>query len=162
MYNPGLGRFMTEDPLGLEAGPNPYDYCNNDPTNETDPSGLKGAPTPITPEEPLPTPWGPEEPFPGELGPGGESGSLGPALGAGGIILLIPTTCGTHDEITNDDLQPPINHLKDDCYRWYYQDCAACKRYHSARDRALCYERAAIELDKCIRTSIDRFPENIA
>jgi hypothetical protein len=31
---------MEEDPLGLAAGPNPYEYVGNRPTNAIDPSGL--------------------------------------------------------------------------------------------------------------------------
>ncbi len=39
-YDPELGRFLSEDPLGLSAGINPYAYVGNSPTNGTDPSGL--------------------------------------------------------------------------------------------------------------------------
>jgi RHS repeat-associated protein len=38
-YDPVLGRFLTEDPLGLEAGANLYAYVQNAPTNYTDPWG---------------------------------------------------------------------------------------------------------------------------
>jgi RHS repeat-associated protein len=42
-YEPGTGRFLSEDPLGLAAGDaNPYRYLRNDPLNGTDPSGLCG------------------------------------------------------------------------------------------------------------------------
>jgi RHS repeat-associated protein len=40
-YAPDLGRFMSEDPLGLSGGQfNLYSYARNDPVNLTDPSGL--------------------------------------------------------------------------------------------------------------------------
>jgi hypothetical protein len=39
-YNPTLGRFVSEDPAGLQGGLNAYAYCNNDPINCTDPSGM--------------------------------------------------------------------------------------------------------------------------
>ncbi len=39
-YDPVLGRFISEDPLGLSAGINPYVFANNDPVNGSDPSGL--------------------------------------------------------------------------------------------------------------------------
>jgi uncharacterized protein RhaS with RHS repeats len=40
-YNPLLGRWMEEDPLGFEAGDaNLYRYVSNDPTNLVDPTGL--------------------------------------------------------------------------------------------------------------------------
>ena len=41
-YDPELiGRFLTEDPLGFEAGINHYVYVNNNPINANDPEGLK-------------------------------------------------------------------------------------------------------------------------
>jgi RHS repeat-associated protein len=44
LYNPGLGRFLSQDPLRLGAGDtNFYRYAANRPTIETDPSGTTGA-----------------------------------------------------------------------------------------------------------------------
>lgn len=39
-YDPSLGRFISEDPIGLAGGINVYAYVGNDPVNATDPSGL--------------------------------------------------------------------------------------------------------------------------
>ena len=39
-YDPNIGRFVSEDPLGLQAGINPYVFANNDPINGADPSGM--------------------------------------------------------------------------------------------------------------------------
>jgi RHS repeat-associated protein len=40
-YNPTLGRFMSEDPKGFDAGDyNLFRYCHNDPIDFTDPMGL--------------------------------------------------------------------------------------------------------------------------
>ncbi len=42
-YQANIARFLQQDPLGLEAGdPNLYRYVENDPVNQTDPSGLQG------------------------------------------------------------------------------------------------------------------------
>ena len=42
-YNPTIGRFMSEDPKGYDAGDyNLYRYCSNDPWDKTDPTGLFG------------------------------------------------------------------------------------------------------------------------
>lgn len=41
-YHPTLGRFISEDPLGLEAGVNTYAYVDGDPTMYTDPEGEFG------------------------------------------------------------------------------------------------------------------------
>jgi hypothetical protein len=40
VYDPTVGRFLTEDPSGLLVDPNPYRYVSNSPTNFTDPTGL--------------------------------------------------------------------------------------------------------------------------
>jgi RHS repeat-associated protein len=41
VYSASLGRFMTKDPIGFNAGDvNLYRYVNNNPVNFTDPSGL--------------------------------------------------------------------------------------------------------------------------
>jgi RHS repeat-associated protein len=39
-YDPELGRFISEDPIGLSGGINPYAFAGNDPVNFADPSGL--------------------------------------------------------------------------------------------------------------------------
>jgi RHS repeat-associated protein len=39
-YDPELGRFVSEDPIGLTGGMNPYTYAANDPVNLRDPTGL--------------------------------------------------------------------------------------------------------------------------
>ncbi|MDP9347964.1 MAG: hypothetical protein M3P24_02265, partial [Gemmatimonadota bacterium] len=39
-YDPELARFVSEDPIGLEGGINPYAFAANNPVNFTDPLGL--------------------------------------------------------------------------------------------------------------------------
>ncbi|HLA11235.1 MAG TPA: Ig-like domain-containing protein [Pyrinomonadaceae bacterium] len=39
-YDPHLGRFISEDPLGLGGGLNQYSYVGNNPLNKRDPFGL--------------------------------------------------------------------------------------------------------------------------
>lgn len=39
-YDPSIGRFITQDPMGMVDGPNMYVYCNNDPVNFIDLWGL--------------------------------------------------------------------------------------------------------------------------
>ena len=40
-YDPEVGRFISEDPLGFKAGINFYAYVGNNPINARDPSGLE-------------------------------------------------------------------------------------------------------------------------
>lgn len=39
-YDPQVGRFISEDPIGLAGGTNQFAYVGNNPQNGTDPSGL--------------------------------------------------------------------------------------------------------------------------
>ena len=39
-YDPSIGRFVSEDPVGLQSGINFYVYVRNNPLNLTDPQGL--------------------------------------------------------------------------------------------------------------------------
>jgi RHS repeat-associated protein len=59
-YDPKVGRFISEDPIGFSADVNFYAYVENDPVNRTDPWGLRAEggqkPKPPTPTPPTPTP----------------------------------------------------------------------------------------------------------
>jgi RHS repeat-associated protein len=39
-YDPVTRRFISEDPIGLAGGINPFSYASNDPINRSDPTGL--------------------------------------------------------------------------------------------------------------------------
>jgi RHS repeat-associated protein len=48
-YDTALGRFVSEDPIGLAGGMNTYAYVGNDPVNRRDPSGLQPGDDPECP-----------------------------------------------------------------------------------------------------------------
>jgi uncharacterized protein RhaS with RHS repeats len=43
-YNPGLGRFLQRDPIGIRGGRNVYAYVWNSPLRNVDPLGLTASP----------------------------------------------------------------------------------------------------------------------
>src|SRR5437879_3818710 len=40
MFDPTIGRWISEDPSGIQPDEDPFRYCHNDPLNFTDPTGL--------------------------------------------------------------------------------------------------------------------------
>ncbi len=87
-YDPAVGKWISRDPLGFEAGDsNLYRYVNNQPVMKTDPSGLQFRPMfPICrPVMPIPLPGGigGGNGIPGSTGIG-KPGRL-PVLGGSGI-----------------------------------------------------------------------------
>jgi hypothetical protein len=117
---------VTRDPIDYAGGPNLYEYIGNTPLNENDPDGLD-PPTvsPIKPPGKIPNPGpgipprtNPKPPSgrpvvrpkpprppmvdPGKFPKGPTAGSMcGRCLGAIGIVLLSPTTCGSTDEVSS-------------------------------------------------------------
>ncbi len=57
-YSPQLGRFISQDPLGLFAGPNLYAYARGNPVSRRDPLGLEDQADTPTPPGVNPNPSG--------------------------------------------------------------------------------------------------------
>jgi RHS repeat-associated protein len=68
-YSPLLGRFISQDPLGLGVGTNLYSYVGGSPTNFADVLGMDPHPDPPPPPPPGP-PVPPPPPTPPRCGPG--------------------------------------------------------------------------------------------
>ena len=79
-YDPQLGRFLSEDPIGIAGGLNLYAYAGNDPVNARDPSGTVVILDPVTVSGDGDS-W-----YAGLMGlsSGDRGGSLGGLRGAGG------------------------------------------------------------------------------
>ena len=74
-YDPATGRWLSKDPSGLKGGLNLYAFCDDNPVNHCDPTGLKTEkpeknPPPPPPDSkdppmpPLPGPFNPPLRFP--------------------------------------------------------------------------------------------------
>ena len=64
-YDAGIGRFLSEDPIGLKGGNNFYRYVFNNSVNNRDPFGLKDIALPINVEGQLKFPKDPKiQPLP--------------------------------------------------------------------------------------------------
>ena len=64
-YEPGTGRYVTSDPIGLEGGNGTYVYADTNPVKNIDSLGL----TAISPPIPLPRPIPIPRPVPGPIDP---------------------------------------------------------------------------------------------
>ncbi len=87
-YNPTIARFISEDPLGFNAGTNFYSYAGNNPTNLVDSLGLQAArplpvpaPGPVLAPDPTPVP----SPYP----------VLDGLLGVVGVVLSLEGHTGS-------------------------------------------------------------------
>jgi RHS repeat-associated protein len=60
-YDAGLGRWASEDSIGLKDGPNLYAYATSNPANAVDLLGDQALPLPAPAPTAAPIPWVPPE-----------------------------------------------------------------------------------------------------
>ncbi len=82
-YDPALGRFISEDPLGIAGGMNLYVYAHNNPINLSDPTGM--SPGPCRPQCPPVTVYG--DPDPDQWGDAWIGGYTGNPEGVGACLI---------------------------------------------------------------------------
>lgn len=119
-YDPGQGRFVSEDPIGFAGGDNFYGYVGNNPLNATDPSGLQANPKIKLP--PAPRPSGPGKVIQGPWGkPSSTWGRLGRWGGLAAILMM--AVIQSADNVDHPEDQPASNSSpasKDDpCNNFY-------------------------------------------
>ena len=116
-YDPALGRFLSEDPIGISGGLNLYAYAGDDPVNAEDPSGTQAC---VLTYYRVPvvggtdTLWDRAVPARWECWSGGDFSGGAPApIGAGSNKgpWASPGTSGVSDGTT---ASPPTSHRK--CY----------------------------------------------
>ena len=104
-YDPGLGRYLTPDPIGLDGGLNLYAYVDNGPANDIDPWGLMVA-SDIIRWAPIVIPAAPTLAGAGALGAGVITG-----LG----IILYPSELGDGTiDGASEMARNPITHERKD------------------------------------------------
>jgi RHS repeat-associated protein len=128
-YEPGLGRYLTPDPIGFEGGINLYVYGASNPINSIDPDGQVPWVLPI-------------------LCAGGGCEAVAGAITGIGIGLGIGVLW---NESTDND---GCDDLERVCQERYDSDVASCRNIGKRRGKAAaarCYKAAADRLAACLR-----------
>lgn len=86
-YDPGNGRWVTRDPVGVSGGLNLYGYCWGEPLQTVDPQGERGTGT-DTQVEPPPYWWPKDHNLPGKIVGGGAAATIG-----GQVVVAAATFC---------------------------------------------------------------------
>ena len=117
-YDSKLGRFISEDPIGLGDGPNRYAYVHSNPVGRLDPHGLQASPPPT------PTPTSSPSP-PINHRPGHQ-------------LPKIYSLCDSGESVVFWDFSPFNPHTQEGKYRgWknaFIDECYKAEKFQAGRD----------------------------
>jgi RHS repeat-associated protein len=162
-YDPKVGRFLGEDPIGFEGGDiNLYAYVGNNPVNRVDPMGLQW---PGTIPFPIPFPWCPDwpkinvvaPPAPWVIGAGVGLAVLG--TGSRNLPtsdldeLYNPEVCGARNEKRCGMVQSKSTSQRtqnQECFKRFDGCMQRCTDdFKNGMTRSKCYELCKIEYELC-------------
>ncbi len=156
-YDPTVGRFLSEDPIGFEGDNDFYRYVRDNPVNLSDPFGLQSAGT-----APAPAP-SPVKPPPDPItGPGPAPCAWCIPI----IILFNPTELNGGEqewierqrERERQQCKSRTKHDKNDCMPRFLREKKFCERYYGTVLYGMCRDRAFWRFNNCQKGVADPGP----